>query len=1247
MVPKIAVSFFHLWNEEVIMKANKKETKRFQRLFFAHPSQLFRVIILLLFFLAANAFASNWQVAGPGDWFESANWDAGVPNSSEGANITNSSSTQVQINATSAECYTFLIRQGAIHIGANGILTTTANANSFVGYLGSASFLVNGGKAYVRSLHVGYRNGNGVVTISGGEVTGTMYVGSGVSGQSWGGTGTVTLSGGGIHENSAYYFKLGTGYNTATGTYNLVDGTFSCQHVLLGDVGKGYFNQSGGTATITVKMDIGNTSGSYGWVTVSDGALNVTGSGGLVFGNESGSYGGAALSGGTINVTSGNISVPKDGSADFYHAGGTVNCTSGTLFIGNSGTAGLYKISGASASCHVKNLTVGANGNLAYELTSASASTIQISNTLTLNGASTLTITFNGYTPQAGDSWDLFDAGAVSGTFGTVSLPDLSSYGWCWDITKLYSDGKITILPYNTSWQTAGPGDWFTSGNWSSGTPDINDDILISVTSADAQINAAGAQCKSMTIASGGTGQGTVTIGSGGSLSTGSSNSFVGYDGGSGTFTMSGGSAYIQNFYVAYSNSANGVVTASGGALSGNMVVGTGSGSGGVGVVTLSGATHNVGPNQFELGSGHADASGTYNLTGGTLTCPDWLIGNVGKGYFNQSGGTATLSGSMTVGNTSGSYGWVTLSSGSLNVNGTQINVSSAGTGSFYHSGGSLNCTSGTLFIGNSGTAGVYKISGASASCNVQNLTVGANGNLAYELTSASTSTVQVSGTLTLNASSTLTITFNGYTPQVGDSWDLFDAGTVSGTSFGTVSLPDVSANELNWDTSLLYSDGKISLVQKAVALGASTAGLGIDSGDIKTHAASGSQYANTVTLSWDTSVKRIIYLSTYGAGASPVYTLVTKPNESTYINSYSLNENVLELTVSGSVGSADFSFYVTNGSESSSVTTIHLNVVNNFAPVVDAGDAQEVKSASFSVAGTASDQDGGSMTYLWEKVSGPGIVTFNSSVSKSTSVQVAEKGEYLLRFTASDWLESVSDTVTITVNIVAPTLEYANITNFEKGARRYFLATYLQSGRFDFRVKYSDPETGEAPNKIQVHIDTDNNGSYSDSEKFNLSLIDGSDYKTGVIYGLDKQDFPITSEKINYTFYAEKSGVDATGEATAIVMLNVDTQMNLPNGRQVMACPSLFNPGIQKTAILFNNDQESDVDIFILSLSGKLVWSTKIINLPKGAGNVKWDGKNKSGFGVASGVYICRVILRQSNGGMKVHTQKIVVLNR
>ena len=61
-----------------------------------------------------------------------------------------------------------------------------------------------------------------------------------------------------------------------------------------------------------------------------------------------------------------------------------------------------------------------------------------------LSLAGTLAVSLVGFTPSAGQSFDILDWGSLSGTFASISLPALP--GLAWDMSQLYSTGVLAVV---------------------------------------------------------------------------------------------------------------------------------------------------------------------------------------------------------------------------------------------------------------------------------------------------------------------------------------------------------------------------------------------------------------------------------------------------------------------------------------------------------------------------------------------------------------------------------------------------------------------------------------------------------------------------------------------------------------------------------------------------------------------------------------------------------------------------------
>jgi hypothetical protein len=89
-----------------------------------------------------------------------------------------------------------------------------------------------------------------------------------------------------------------------------------------------------------------------------------------------------------------------------------------------------------------------------------------------------------------------------------------------------------------------------------------------------------------------------------------------------------------------------------------------------------------------------------------------------------------------------------------------------------------------------------------------------------------------------------------------------------------------------------------------------------------------------------------------------------------------------------------------------------------NSAPIVNAGVDQTVNlPANGTLAGAATDENGTAPRVRWEKVSGPGVVSFANPSSLATAVSFGAAGSYVVRLTAEDGELESSDEVSFTVN--------------------------------------------------------------------------------------------------------------------------------------------------------------------------------------------------------------------------------------
>jgi hypothetical protein len=75
---------------------------------------------------------------------------------------------------------------------------------------------------------------------------------------------------------------------------------------------------------------------------------------------------------------------------------------------------------------------------------------------------------------------------------------------------------------------------------------------------------------------------------------------------------------------------------------------------------------------------------------------------------------------------------------------------------------------------------------------------------------------------------------------------------------------------------------------------------------------------------------------------------------------------------------------------------------------------------------------------------------------------------------------------------------------------------------------------------------------------------------------------------------------------------------------------PNPFNP---ETSIRFDMPESGFVLISMYDVSGRLVRVLLSESRTAGSHSVKWDGKDQAGIAVPSGIYVCRMEVRSSDG--------------
>ncbi|MBU4447770.1 MAG: autotransporter outer membrane beta-barrel domain-containing protein, partial [Proteobacteria bacterium] len=180
----------------------------------------------------------------------------------------------------------------------------------------------------------------------------------------------------------------------------------------------------------------------------------------------------------------------------------------------------------------------------------------------------------------------------------------------------------------------------------------------------------------------------------------------------------------VSGLYLGYYPGSSGTYNLSGGSLSAPVET-IGVLVGGLGVFNQSGGTNTV---TDVLCLGYRDgSSGTYNLSGGSLFTDFEAIGYQGLGAFNQSGGSNTVTRDLILGDWTTGSGAYDLSGGSLFTNNTV--VGNGGSGTFTQTGGSHTVSHTLTLAGIPGRSGIYNLQGGNLTAGTVNLNLGGTFN--------------------------------------------------------------------------------------------------------------------------------------------------------------------------------------------------------------------------------------------------------------------------------------------------------------------------------------------------------------------------------------------------------------------------------------------------------------------------------------------------------------------------------------
>jgi hypothetical protein len=626
-----------------------------------------------------------------------------------------------------------------------------------------------GSAVVLTSLYIG-NQGTGTNSLS---MTGnTLKASSETIGYS--GNGAINQSGGtnGLDIFGILILGYGSGGN---GTYNLSAGTVgrSDAFIQLGGTAQatGTFNQTGGS-TLAEEVDIGQVTGATG-------TYNLSGFSTLTATDlEVGLSGGGNFNqtGGTNTVSTLSIG-DTGGSGGYTLSGGALNAST-SITVGNGGT-GVLNVSGSGALTTAGNLTVN-TGSKAY----LSGGTISANNlavtgtfqwmagTLNINGSQTTTIGTGGpfgsvFTLGSGQNLNLFNSLTVNaGSLFTMNGGNLTEY-------SMINNGNVVL----------------NSGGFTTYTL-FNQTTGLFVVGQSALINIQGPASNSGEIELGGEGA-TIYNGQGYTITN------TGLIHGDGLITMN------------INNQSGGEIRAE----DGKILKFNGGGTN-FGKINLQGGTLELtSPMTNGAGSGQIEGRGTLIVGGTGLTNNGNMAFSAGISdvFGDVHNSTGSASQGITISGNANVTFWDDVTNGTSSSDPTLFKVSSGSTATFFgtYSGNGVSGP-GSVFYEADVSPGF-----SPASVNYGgNVTLDSTARLNIQLGGTTVGSqydkLNVAGQLALGGGLDVSL-INNYRPKAGDTFDVLDWHSLSGT-FADVNLPTLGGR-IVWNSSQLYTTGVLSVI--------------------------------------------------------------------------------------------------------------------------------------------------------------------------------------------------------------------------------------------------------------------------------------------------------------------------------------------------------------------------------------------------------------------------------------------------
>ncbi len=245
-----------------------------------------------------------------------------------------------------------------------------------------------------------------------------------------------------------------------------------------------------------------------------------------------------------------------------------------------------------------------------------------------------------------------------------------------------------------------------------------------------------------------------------------------------------------------------------------------------------------------------------------------------------------------------------------------------------------------------------------------------------------------------------------------------------------------------------------------------------------------------TVTLNEDSSTS-ITLLATDVDGDTLTYSIDTNPAHGT-VSVPDANGTLSYTPYADYAGTDSFTYHVNDGTLSSAITTINIDVTAvNDAPIAEAGaDITAIEGSTVTLDGSGSSDKEGALSYSWRDQNN---IEVSTSVTYSTSSLTQGTYTYTLQVTDSGGLTS-SDSVTVTINAAA-------VVTFNKksilGGLGTLEGTYVADVDGD---GFIDILTADASNGINGWITNKRNGTFDTT----LKSIDDTSSNTESVFSID-----------------------------------------------------------------------------------------------------------------------------------------------